>query len=448
MGHWYPNYGKIQKYATLLHKSHTHLVIYQSETNTWCIHMKHEDSRSYMHFYKRFSENIPQINMNNYIPVEISQDRTYVYVRNRNISHVLEVTSDIVLNPQVRDFHSYLLQCSDWTKQFLLNTEILHEPDTDGNEYNIQLCSDGGDRRQNAGFGMILSINNTIISNTAIKLQPEYDRYTSYRCEAFGLLLALIIYDKLQKYFIDKTGNRKHGITKIFCDNEALIKIVKKMVRSELPTKFHYSADAALLREIIDILKSLGINNEHITIQHVKGHQDQGTSVLNYDAHLNVEADKLATRALNSNNVMEEPVLPHSIATLYINNKRATSNHTKHMREAHQLLNYKEHMKKSNNWTNEIWNSVWWEPHGKALKQLKEGEKTTIQKYLQKRLPSNKREHKYYGYIPAECKKCNEVETQVHILQCKGCLHRSNLREEYLKSMGSLLDNCRKDCIH
>jgi hypothetical protein len=79
---------------------------------------------------------------------------------------------------------------------------------------------------------------------------------------------------------------------------------------------------------------------------------------LNYDAYLNVEADTLATRALNSNNIMEETILPQSIATLYINNRKVTSNHTKHMRDAHQLISYKDHMKKSNNWTNDVWNSV------------------------------------------------------------------------------------------
>jgi hypothetical protein len=312
---------------------------------------------------------------------------------------------DIAREPQVWDFNSFICRSTDWTFQFLKNTAILQEPDLVAEESIIQICSDGGVRGNNAAYGMVLSINNTIISNTTIRLQQEYDKHTLYRCEAFGLLSALIIYNKLQKYCIETTGNRLNSRTKIFCDNEALI----KMMRIDLPTKFHYSADADLLREIIDIIKSLGIDNDYLTIHHVKGHQDRGTTVLNYDAYLNVTADSLAITALNSNNFMEEKVLPKSIATLYINNRKVTSNHTKHMREAYQLINYKDHMKKSNNWNNEVWDSVWWEPHGSALRHLNEGEKTTIQKYLQKRLPSIKREHTYYGYIPAECKKCNEI---------------------------------------
>jgi hypothetical protein len=131
--------------------------------------------------------------MNEYSPVEISQDRTHVYVRHRFLSHVQQVTMDIARDPQVLDFNSFICRSTDWTFQFLKNTAVLQEPNLVAEESIIQICSDGGVRGNNAAYGMVLSINNTIISSTTIRLQQEYDKHTSYRCEAFGLLSALKI---------------------------------------------------------------------------------------------------------------------------------------------------------------------------------------------------------------------------------------------------------------
>jgi hypothetical protein len=344
-----------------------------------------------------------------------------------------------------QNFEEFIMQSTEWTKHFLKNTIIVQEPSTNLDEFIIQICSDGGVRDHTAAFGMVFSLNYNIISTAGMKLVTEYSGISSHRCEAFGLLSALIIYNRYQEYLVFFIGTRRHVQPKFFCDNEALVNTINKFKYSSIPTKFFYSADADIIREILNIINNLGKNEENVLIKHVKGHQDRGISVLNYDAVLNIEADHIATNALRNTVTMDECELPSTKATLWINGLRVSSNHTKHLRDAYQGKKLMEHLKKSNKWNNSTYNSIWWDIHGIGLKSLHVGERTTIQKYLQKRLPSNKRENTYYGYISPYCKKCGEIETQIHILQCQECATRISLKDTYIRTLTQFLESSRLD---
>jgi hypothetical protein len=353
LGNWLVDYSKHQHISSAIHKTHSHLALYHYETQIWCIHQLSEESRAYTHFNKRFLSNVPRVELNDYTPVDITEDRNFIFVRSRNLARTIHPFSDIEPNLlHYHNFSNFLLRCSDWTSHIIKDTQILQEPNLDLNDLQIHLCSDGGVRHNTASYGMVLSINGNIISNTAIKLTQEYGSPTSYRSEAFGLLSAVILYNKLQEFSVITTGARKQINPTIYCDNEALVNTINKIKYSTISTKFYYNSDADLIGEILNILKQMRIVNEHATIRHVKGHQDRGTSVLNYDAYLNVQADRLATTALNNTNNMGKFTLPNTTATLWINEERVTSKHTIHLREAFQTKNIIEHMKKSNDWTN------------------------------------------------------------------------------------------------
>jgi hypothetical protein len=79
--------------------------------------------------------------------------------------------------------------------------------------------------------------------------------------------------------------------------------------------------------------------------------------------------------------------LPNNKTTLLIDGKPVTSNHTQQIWAAFQLLELRTHYNQQNSWKDNIFDMVWWEPHGAALSLFRPGQQTTIQKFLQNRLP-------------------------------------------------------------
>jgi hypothetical protein len=63
-----------------------------------------------------------------------------------------------------------------------------------------------------------------------------------------------------------------------------------------------------------------------------------------------------------------------------------------------------------------------------------------IQKYLNNRLPTNRRENRYYKYISLGCSVCNELETQQHILHCTGFIQRNAARRQYMVDLRNYLE--------
>jgi hypothetical protein len=68
--------------------------------------------------------------------------------------------------------------------------------------------------------------------------------------------------------------------------------------------------------------------------------------------------------------------------------------------------------------------------------------RTTIQKFIHRRAPTNQREHRFYSYKSPFCRLCPTTEEcQNHILQCKECVDRSSLRKNYLLTLKSYLEH-------
>jgi hypothetical protein len=143
---------------------------------------------------------------------------------------------------------------------------------------------------------------------------------------------------------------------------------------------------------------------------------------------LNVLADRQATQHMTDDAVIPLGLTQYP-AKLYINDKQVTSNHKIHVRDAYQSKDIIQFIKNSNACSDETTNDVWWSIAGKAMNQFTMGEKTTLQKFLHNRLPTNQREHKYYSYLPSTCSVCTNVtETQWHIFQCP-CEERKIIRK-------------------
>jgi ribonuclease HI len=258
------------------------------------------------------------------------------------------------------------------------------------------LCSDGGRRNGIAGFGIVLSINQNTIITTRMRLKEEFGEYTPYRSEGFGLLGALILYNKLQEYTAMVIGSRQPTTVTLYCDSESLVDVVHKQSWTQFTNKFHYSADADVIKEIVLLLRLIRGHQEIAIVRHVKGHQDRGTNPLSYAATLNVTADHLATESLHHPIQQHLIELPSTTATIYIGGESVSSNYTQHLREAFLLIPYRTHTNNINNWADDVFDKVWWEPHGTAMNKYGTHQQLMLQKYINNRLPTNRREHRYY----------------------------------------------------
>jgi hypothetical protein len=59
-----------------------------------------------------------------------------------------------------------------------------------------------------------------------------------------------------------------------------------------------------------------------------------------------------------------------------------------------------------NNWSEDVFDKVWWEPHGNAMTKFGTTQQLMLQKYINNRLPTNRRENRYYTYILSACAMC------------------------------------------
>jgi hypothetical protein len=120
------------------------------------------------------------------------------------------------------------------------------------------------------------------------------------------------------------------------------------------------------------------------------------------------------------------------------------SEHNKLLKETYHSIKYKQHLASSNGWDTETIESMWWEPLDKALNKLPAGNKTTLHKFIHKRLPCNKRENLYYPYLSENCKVCSDTtECQYHVIQCNNCGKRIEARNTYIKRLKHMLEQER-----
>jgi hypothetical protein len=105
-------------------------------------------------------------------------------------------------------------------------------------------------------------------------------------------------------------------------------------------------------------------------------------------------------------------------------------------------MDYWEYLQKINKWKSNDMDIIWWDAFEAAITSVGSNIRQVVQKFIHNKLISNKRKNKYYQYKTPICYTCNqEVETQHHIMTCKGCPTQVKLREKYLLDLGILLIN-------
>jgi hypothetical protein len=117
-----------------------------------------------------------------------------------------------------------------------------------------------------------------------------------------------------------------------------------------------------------------------------------------------------------------------------------SAGYTTILHDAYTTITLRKHLQTSNNWNGKFLEKLWWKPCGVELLSRPKGEHKMLIKYLHNRLPCNKKQNRYYGYLPNTCCLCRNIEeTQNHILQCKTCEKREDQRIQYLYNLNKYL---------
>jgi RNase H len=142
-------------------------------------------------------------------------------------------------------------------------------------------------------------VNGDIKADLKGRVPPTYNKLTSQRCDGYGVLSAITTYKSIQLY-IDHRYEKQVYINEIimYSDSESLIDSINLWKERNWTTKFHYSPDADLIRQIMEEYKHLRRLQINVIFRHVRGHQDRLKRQLTLPEQLNVEADHLATEAL------------------------------------------------------------------------------------------------------------------------------------------------------
>jgi hypothetical protein len=449
LGPWFDNSNKIMRIPSWVHTGTSKEFIYIHKNDLWYRYGKVKNDYTST-YYSSTGMDIPvlesEINFLELVPVDVLEENNQLLIKNRYISTKLKQKTE--LPDTIGGNRSTLWeQVSNeliGVEHMFKDTKFsLDNEDSSKEVLNLVFCSDGGVSNDIAGYGVVGSLNNNIIITNKCKLPTIFNKYTSHRSEACGVLSAIIHVQAIVKYQKMKGINNQKIHALLLCDNETVTKTLNKTKYYKPSIKDYFSPDFDIIDEISKWRRNLYNEGIIITIKHIKGHQDRQARELSDHAKLNVHADKLATQSLKMKRKQPNTVL-FPDATICINNLHISSNYKKLLRKSYLSMDLRDYLQQSNKWTGNTIDSVWWEVHDIALQSMSVKKWTFIQKFIHNRLPSNERQHTYHNYLSPQCSSCNkETETQHHIFLCTKCPKREKLKRKYKLELNCVLDKHR-----
>ena len=176
-----------------------------------------------------------------------------------------------------------------------------------------------------------------------------------------------------------------------------------------------------ILWELRHSFHSLGTTSPLII--HIKGHQDKDKnySDLALPAQLNCNADQAAAQFLQDypdEDYKIAPVFPSGGCQLQLSNGIVTYNFKQELNLAQTLQPLRAHLCHQHGWTIQIFDTIDWTSHGRALRRH-EKHRVTMVKYLNDCLPLGKLIHKYDPEYPKSCPSCEApMEDIQHFWAC------------------------------
>jgi hypothetical protein len=241
-------------------------------------------------------------------------------------------------------------------------------------------------------------------------------RTSSYRAEGYGLLSFLLLIYHACQY----TGTALPTHLAVYSDCESLIEKSKEMMK----WPFYYTnatmdADWDVLQAIITLLRRFPVTP---TLSHVTGHQDRKTAYLDLSlpAQLNVDADKLAGTFMfpPQQDPTKTPLITGNKAQLNTPEGTIASNYRTAIRKIASYPAMRQHISRSNQWTDTTFDTIDWPAHGISIRKQYH-RKHFMTKYVHNWLPLGKLISKYKPQYSAKCPSCpHEEEDRSHFLKC------------------------------
>jgi hypothetical protein len=223
------------------------------------------------------------------------------------------------------------------------------------------------------------------------------------------------------------------------CDNEALLKKEQYIQKIEIPNSHdQLHPDMDVIQLTIEQYKDI----PNITHEHVHGHQDDNEDIenLSWLAQLNVEADNLATKALQQRTASSVPIPLGNFAYILLDNELLTSQYSSELRAQAGREQGLQYLRDKLNLSKDDYNSLHWTAYRLARRKLPFKLKAFVVKRLSNWIQTNERRHKCNEISSPRCPHCPaKTECFDHVLRCPAL---SNWRHRFLDG---LLDTLREN---
>ena len=310
---------------------------------------------------------------------------------------------------------------------------------------NIWLVSDGGLDDATGYFGWVIASDRQILWRNRGHVQGERHLLETLRTESVGLL-SMLVFLKHYSIFHNVTLQLEKCVH--YCDNMSVVQRIhwaeQRSIRS--PSEC-IQPDADVQLQIEALYQEMG---DVIKTHHVKGHQDdkgpgadkddtgERLKKLSWEARLNIQADKLATKCRReiSQQDLEEPqhLFPACQAHLKIDGVVITRSIKEAIREAWNTKDLRKHYNKKHKWTNQIMNTIDWEVSGRLLTRMEYYQHRFVVRYINNRLPL--RGEKFMNSEDILCPCCGmDKETAAHFRVCNQNIEKwEEVQEELSKA--------------
>jgi zinc-binding in reverse transcriptase/Endonuclease/Exonuclease/phosphatase family len=299
---------------------------------------------------------------------------------------------------------------------------------------DVILVSDGGAIEDYASFGWVIAkADGTRLAKGFGSVFGHDPR--SYRAEAHGAKAVTLFLFHCFRY-CDLT--LPPGLFKFYCDNQGLLNKLLYM------RSYQAAVYATCLHSEWDIVSSVHRLHSRFPLLpellHVKGHQDDNipAAFLDLPGQLNVEADKLATHALQELG-SPKPYIPFDPSTevlLSIDGRTVTRQLGATIHAQHHLAPIRKYYKQRFLWDQSTFEAIDWDQFSAVYKKYPR-HKTFFSKFGWKKLPVAGRLFKRHPSYDHRCPNCHQDhEDDDHLFRC----HHESRRQWRSTLLGAITD--------
>jgi hypothetical protein len=351
--------------------------------------------------------------------------------------------------PQSETFTQYVNTLHPWELELLRHTSFAANQTSicETLSHGFRVVSDGSvkDKHGNGSFGWVMSSASG--QRLVYGMEPARGRALhSYRAEACGLMSVLRFLIRYRKF----THSHADWPGILATDAQSVLDTLRGKDRDPQAVDTPVDLDAGkVVLDVLcpewDVLIEIQAATKlipHLRIHYVKGHQDQDKAYekLNLMGQLNVDADEQARKHGNEHGECRPFALlsPLTRAHLLLPDGTVTGKFATVLQHEATAKPLQEYIRKKNEWTPFIMQSINWDAHRLALNRSST-RRTHMIKMLHEILPTNGLANKF-DKGQRTCPLCPDLkEDRDHILTCQHPT-RQQWRQVFLIDLNTFLE--------